>query len=202
MVDDPLRVVGERLKAARLARGWSTRDLAEAGDIALNTISLIERGKISPTVATLHKLATALGVPLSFFVEEAIDRQVVFQKRGERRQARSVHVRLENLGSGLPEQTMEPLLLTLEPRADSGPDSIVHVGHELVFCLEGCIEYQVEDEVYRLETEDSLFFEASLPHRWRNALDEVTRVLLIIETVQGRGGARERVPALNQAKWE
>lgn len=202
MLDDPQQMVGERLKAARLARGWSARDLAEAGGIALNTISLIERGKISPTIATLHKLATALAVPLSFFVEESADRQVLFLKRGQRRQARSVDVRLENLGSGLPGQTMEPLLLTLDPQADSGPDSIVHTGHELVFCLEGCIEYQVGDEVYRLEAEDSLFFEASLPHRWRNALDEVTRVMLIIETAQGRIGAPDRPPAFDQVKWD
>ena len=177
--------MGERLRAARLARGWSVRDLAEAGSIALNTISLIERGKISPTVATLHKLANALGVSLAFFVEEPSGRPVIFLKRDERRQARGVRVLLENLGSGLPGQTIEPLLLTLEPGADSGPEPIVHGGHELVFCLQGRIEYRVGEDIYCMEREDSLFFEARLPHGWRNSGDELARVLLVVQ-----GGAR------------
>ena len=186
MAGDPAQAVGERLRAARLARGWTARELAQAGDIALNTISLIERGRISPTVTTLHKLATALEVPLSFFVEEAPGRQVVFLKQGQRRQARGIRVLLENLGSGLVGQTMEPLLLTLERGADSGPEAIVHNGHELVFCLEGRIEYRVGDEAYLMEARDSLFFEASLPHAWRNAADGTTRVLLVVQA--GRPG--------------
>ena len=192
MVGDPLKLVGERLKTARLERGFTARGLAEAGDIALNTISLIERGKISPTVATLHKLATALGVPLTFFFEDTTIQEVVFLKRGHRQRANGANVQLESLGSGLRDQTMEPLLLTLEPQADSGPDPIVHVGHELVFCLEGCIEYQVRDEVYRLEPEDSLLFEARLPHRWRNVQNTPTRALLIIQAAQGSDEARRQ----------
>ncbi|MDA8216905.1 MAG: cupin domain-containing protein [Dehalococcoidales bacterium] len=187
MVSDPAQLIGQRLREARLARGWSARDLAAAGDIALNTVSLIERGKISPTVATLHKLANALGVPLSFFVEEPAGRPIAFLRREERRRTRGLHMWLENLGAGLPEQTMEPLLVTLEPNADSGPEPIVHAGQELVFCLEGQIEYQVEDETFLLGPEDSLFFEARLPHRWRNPTDAQARMLLIIETAEQPG---------------
>ncbi len=190
MADDPSRLVGERLRAARLQRGLTARELAEASDLSFNTISLIERGKMSPTVATLHKLATALGVPLAFFVEAPARTQAIFLKRGQRSQARSVHVILENLGSGLENQALEALLLTLEPGADSGPDPIVHLGHELIFCLEGGIEYEVESEVYHLEREDSLLFEAYLPHRWRNAVEGTTKVLLIIQATREAAAAR------------
>ena len=192
MASDPSRLVGERLKSARLRRGLTARGLAEAGDIALNTISLIERGKISPTVATLHKLATALRVPLTFFFEDTSIHEVVFLKRGQRQKADGARVKLESLGSGLRDQTVEPLLLTLEPQADSGPDPMVHLGHELVFCLEGCLEYQVGEEVYRLEPEDSLLFEARRPHRWRNVQNTATRALLIIQAAQGGEEARRQ----------
>jgi transcriptional regulator with XRE-family HTH domain len=187
MVNVLSRMIGERLRAARQERGISGRELAEASDLALNTISLIERGKISPTVATLHKLATALGIPLTVLLQESEGQEVVFLKRGWRRQVRSGRVLLENLGFGLEGQTLEPLLLTLEPGADSGPDPIVHLGHELVLCLEGSIQYQVGTEVYRLEPEDSLLFEARLPHRWRNPLGNVARALLILEAANGGG---------------
>ncbi|MCL5109730.1 MAG: XRE family transcriptional regulator [Chloroflexi bacterium] len=182
MAKDPSQVVGERLRDARLARGWSTRDLAQAGAIALNTVSLIERGKVSPTVSTLQKLAAALEVPLSFFVEEHEGQRAVFLKPGERRQARGVGVILETLGAGLPGQTMEPLLLAIEPGASSGPDPIVHGGQELVFCLAGSIEYRVGDEVFAMGPEDSLFFAAGLPHGWRNVSQGVARLLLVVQS--------------------
>jgi transcriptional regulator with XRE-family HTH domain len=183
---DPSQVVGERLRDARLARGWSTRDLAQAGAIALNTVSLIERGKVSPTVSTLQKLASALEVSLSFFVEESEGRRVLFLRPGQRRQARGVGVTLENLGAGLPGQTMEPLLLTIDPEASSGPESIVHGGHELVFCLAGQIEYRVGDEVFAMCPGDSLFFEANLPHGWRNTSPEAARLLLVVQSESGQ----------------
>jgi transcriptional regulator with XRE-family HTH domain len=189
MVVEVGQLVAERVKAARLARNLTTRDLARASDLALNTISLIERGKISPTIATLHKLASALEVPLAYFVQDNEVQDVVYLRQGRRRQTRSGWVLLENLGSGLANQTIEPLLLTLEPGASSGAEPIVHSGHELVFCLDGLIEYQVRDTVYRMEPEDSLLFEAHLPHSWRNPLPSVSRLLLIIESE--RGGSHE-----------
>jgi Phage integrase family len=43
--------------------------------------------------------------------------------------------------------------------------SIVHSGHELVFCLRGQLEYLVEKKIYQLETEDSPLFAEQLNHR-------------------------------------
>jgi len=190
--NDPTQVVGQRLKTLRDERGLSVRDLAQASDLAFNTISLIERGRISPTIATLHKLATALAVPLAYFVTEGSPRHVVFLKCGERRRACSSHVLLENLGTGLPDQRLQFLLLTLRPGADSGPDPIVHPGHEFAFCLEGCVEYRVEARAYELGPEDSLLFEAHLPHRWRNGLGTPSRLLLVLQSEEGHELALSR----------
>ena len=190
--EDPSRIVGQRLRSLRNERALTVRDLAQASDLSFNTISLIERGKISPTVATLHKLASALGVPLAYFVSDGPVKQLLFLKRTERPKAHSARVTLENLGAGLPDQTLQCLLLTLQPGAGSGPDPIVHVGHEFAFCLEGCVEYVVEGQVYRLEPEDSLLFEAHLPHHWRNGQDAPSRLLLILEASEGQDLALQR----------
>jgi len=190
--DNPVQVVGLRLRELRSERGLSVRGLAQVSDLAFNTISLIERGKMSPTVATLHKLASALGVPLAYFVSDGPPRQVVFLKAESRARAHSADVLLENLGTGLPDQTLQPLLLTLQPGADSGPDPIVHVGHELAFCLEGRIEYVVEGTRYELEPEDSLLFEAHLPHCWRNGQSAPSRLLLILQATEGHEAALRR----------
>ncbi len=185
MATDMAQVVGERVRAARVARGWSAKELAAAGELALNTISLIERGKISPSVATLQKLGKALEVPLAFFVEEPAVQPVAFHRRGERREAQGVRVRLESLGNLPMQGEFEPLLLTMEPGADSGPETISHGGCELVFCLEGQVAYQVGDETFIMEPEDSLFFAARLPHAWRNLSEGISRILLVAQGSTG-----------------
>jgi mannose-6-phosphate isomerase-like protein (cupin superfamily) len=123
---------------------------------------------------------------MTFFFEEEEQRDVVFVKADRRVQTRSDSVIMENLGSGLRAQTMEPLLVTLPSGAGSGDDPIVHLGHEFVFCLEGEIEYEIRDDRYLLDAGDSLIFESHLPHRWRNASDSPSTILLILQTQEGR----------------
>jgi len=63
---------------------------------------------------------------------------------------------------------VEPFALALETEASSGPEPIVHTGHEFVFCLRGQLEYQIESQIYPLETGDSILFAAHLIRRWRD----------------------------------
>jgi quercetin dioxygenase-like cupin family protein len=131
----------------------------------------------------LHRLATALRVPITTFFEGQEDRvEVVLLHAGERARSGSDSVLLESLGTGLEAQTLEPFVVTLKPGAGSGKQTIVHVGHELVYCLRGEVEYQVGDRLCRLEAGDSLLFEARLPHRWRNPGDEPATFLLVFQS--------------------
>jgi transcriptional regulator with XRE-family HTH domain len=184
--------IGPRLRALRKRRGLSLRALAKLCGLSANTISLVERGKTSPSVATLHRLVTALGVSMTFFFEKEKRRDVVFVKADRRARTRSDSVIMENLGSGLRDQAMEPLLVILQPGAGSGDEPIVHLGHEFVFCLEGGVEYEIRGDKYLLDAGDSLIFEARLPHRWRNVGDEPSAILLILQTQKGREESLEQ----------
>lgn len=85
-----------------------------------------------------------------------------------------------DLGAGLTFRGGQPLLVTIEPHANSGSTPIVHTGHEFVFCLEGCNAFTIEAQNYILEPGDSLVFEADLPHCWQNASGGPSRSLLIM----------------------
>ncbi len=173
--------VGRRLRELRTERGLSIRRLAEQSGLNFNTLSLIENGRTSPSVSTLQQLALAMDVPITAFFETSAPRQqVVFQRAGERRKIEFSHGALENLGAGISSPGAVPFVVTLEAHADSGPGSIVHTGHEFVYCLEGRITYWVDDQTYILGPGDSLFFEAYLPHRWQNQDDKPSRSLLVL----------------------
>ena len=193
MTTDPAQLVGQRLRTLRAEHGLTVRGLAEISGLAFNTISLIERGKLSPTVSTLHKLSMALHVPLASFVSDAPPRQVVYSKARTRQRAHSGGALLEDLGLGLPNQSLQFLLITLPPGASSGPDPIVHAGHEFAFCLEGRIEYQIDGARYLLEPEDTLLFEASLPHCWRNGEGSQSRLVVVFQSADGHDGPHSHV---------
>jgi transcriptional regulator with XRE-family HTH domain len=174
--------VGAQIRVLRAERGLSLRGLAEVSQLSPNTISLIERGITSPSVSTLHRMATAMRVPITAFFEEGEERvDLVLLRSDERARSGSASVLLESLGTGLADQTLAPFLVNMKPGASSGRPVMVHVGHEMVFCLEGRIEYVIDDQPYVLEAGDSLLFEARLPHRWRNPGSEPGIFLLILQ---------------------
>jgi uncharacterized cupin superfamily protein len=109
-----------------------------------------------------------------------IKNNVSYQKTGQRLQAAFAYGTLADLGAGLTLRGGQPLLVTLEPKANSGPTPIVHTGHEFVFCLEGHLSYTIEDHTYNLDPGDSLLFEAHLPHFWQNIGESISQSLLIM----------------------
>jgi transcriptional regulator with XRE-family HTH domain len=173
--------IGERLRELREARNISMRALAAKSGLSANALSMIERGRASPSVSTLYKLADALGISItSFFGSDAERKQVVFLKADERTRVSFTRGVFEALGGEHFVGRVEPFLLTLENNAHSGPRSMMHTGHEFVFCLRGELEYHVERQIYQLSAGDSLLFAAHLKHRWKNPGKTVATALIII----------------------
>lgn len=173
--------VGGKLRELREERGLSMRALARMSGLSANALSMIERGRTSPSVSTLYKLANALEVPITaLFQEEPASGDIVFRKATERTRVPFPRGLWEGLGGEEFSGRVEPFMLTLESGASSGPFSMEHSGHEFVLCLRGQLEYQVENGVYRLEAGDSLMFAAHLKHRWRNPGKTVTNAVFVL----------------------
>ena len=173
--------VATRLRELREARGISMRTLATKSGLSANALSMIERGKTSPSVSTLYKLSDALGVSITaFFGAETDKKQIVFLKSDERTRMSFTRGVFEALGGEHFSGRAEPFMLTLESGASSGPHTIVNTGHEFVYCLRGRLEYQVEKQIFQLEAGDSLLFASKLQHRWKNPHNTVTNALIII----------------------
>lgn len=173
--------VGSRLKELREIRNISMRTLATKSGLSANALSMIERGKTSPSVSTLYKLSDALGVSITaFFGEESDKKQVVFLKADARARVSFTRGVFEALGGEQFAGRVEPFMLTLDSGASSGPHAITHNGHEFVFCLRGELDYQVERENFHLGVGDSLLFASRLKHKWKNTGKTVTNALVVI----------------------
>jgi transcriptional regulator with XRE-family HTH domain len=174
--------LGIRLRNLRTARKISQRKLAQMAGISPNSISLIEREEISPSVATLQNLATALNIRMSYFFEDEVEHKVLHVKPEMRPSIDSQGVCIESIGGRIPNQEMEPFLIQLAPNMGSGESQVIHTGHEIIYCLNGKFEYFIDGDSYLIEKGDFLLFEANLPHLWRNPFDESAEFILILQT--------------------
>ena len=173
--------VGSRLRVIREERGVSIRALARISGLSANALSMIERGLTSPSVSTLHKVAEGLEVPITaFFRQEPARSKIVFRKAAERVRVNFMRGLWEGLGGESFTGRIEPFMLTLENGGSSGRHAMLHTGHEFVFCLRGQLEYEVNDQVFLLESGDSLIFAAQLLHRWRNPGTTVTNAVIVL----------------------
>jgi len=179
-------LVGHNIRELRTKRRLSLRALAELSGLSTNAISLIERGDNSPTVSSLHSLATALGVPVTAFFEQHTDGQVIHTMRDYRPTSETAGVRMENLGSGLPHQQIEPFLMTIEPAGSSTSSQITHAGEEFIYVLKGKLVCMIKEQEYLLEKGDSLLFLASQPHIYRNQTSKVAQILIIFQPMLGQ----------------
>lgn len=65
--------IAERVFEARNKNGWSQRELAKRCNVSQGTISLIEKGEISPSTTTLSELAKALDCTVAELMGESVE---------------------------------------------------------------------------------------------------------------------------------
>ena len=177
------KLIGRKLKSSRLKRDKTIQNLAEMSRVSSNMISRIERGLTIPSVEILMKLADALGLSLSYFVEEAEKgNNIVFTPAGQGEPIfffEDKH-QISSLTQGLRDPGFSVFVDTLEPYCDSGEGGMVHTGEEFAMVLDGCLDFVIEGEEFHLEKGDSISLKASMPHSWRNVNNEQTKVLWIV----------------------
>lgn len=172
--------VGHKLKEIRNGKGYSLRSLAQLSGLNINTLSLIENGKTSPSVSTLQQLAIALNIPITaFFEAKPESRRIVFTKGSETPFITYGTARLQYLGKHLTGNRVQPFFVNLEPGSVRKEIPTVHTGYEFAYCLAGEISYLIDNTEYTLHPGDSLVFESQLPHYWTNVSDYEAKMLLI-----------------------
>jgi DNA-binding XRE family transcriptional regulator len=163
------QVIANHVRGRRLEIGLTVGQLAERTGISKGMLSKIENAQTSPSLSTLERLSAALDMPVtSLFRGLAEERDAVFVKAGSgpeivRKGSRAGHT-YELLGTLRgPYKRVEPLLVSLAESTEVFP-LFQHAGIELLYMLEGIMEYSYGREHYRMEKGDTLQFEGDIPH--------------------------------------
>jgi transcriptional regulator with XRE-family HTH domain len=172
-LDQIVSSIGPKLRELRLQRRLSLQQLAERADVSAAAIHKIERSGMVPTITTLLKLAAALDRPVAYFVDEDAEQAgpVVFTPDNDRGTVYTSHRGIDLAGISGPygKFFVAAAVATVDPGANSGPTPMEHAGEELVYVLQGRLEFIVDDQVYEMSPGDALHWRTDRRHQWRNS---------------------------------
>ncbi|AQU83847.1 MAG: cupin domain-containing protein [Halomonas sp.] len=168
MTDD----VGERLRSLRKLRGISQRELAKQCGVTHSSLSLIEQGKVSPSVSSLKKILNAFAISVGdFFTMDLDNQEQIFYSPEDLVDIGSGGITLKLVGANRPNRGLAFMIEHYPPGTDTGQEMISHYGEEAGVVLEGEIELTVGSSVRRLIPGESYYFKTNIPHRFRNIGD-------------------------------
>ena len=180
--DSPIEVdLGARIRALRLARGQTLRRLAEDAGVTESFLSQVERGVAAPSIATVQRIARALGQSIAELFAADERAGIVVRARDRRKVVYQGLGAIDEFLTRATDGRLQVILTTIEPGGGTGDEAYTHESdEEVVVVLEGSLDLWVGPEHFRLETGDAVTHSSRLPHRNTNPGPGVARVLFCI----------------------
>jgi transcriptional regulator with XRE-family HTH domain len=174
--------VGEHVRRLRHQAGMSVRKLAACAGFSPSFMSQVENGQVSPSISSMEKIATAVGVTLGDFfaaVSEADGGLIV--RVGERQALSSgwSAAEIEALSVPGPRVRLEALLITLRPGGRSGKHPYAHDREEFAFVSRGEVRLTLGPDEHRLRRGDAATIRAGELRLWRNDARWPVEILIV-----------------------
>lgn len=174
--------VGERLRAIRTRRRVTLRTVADRADLSESFLSQVERGRANASVASLKRIAGALGVNVADLFEPNGSPS---RPRVLRRETRPA-LTFGTLGRKFmltprPLEHLQVIVGEFDEGGSTGDEPYTHGdSEELLVVLAGVVSLQLGSEVFELSVGDSIDYRSSTPHRLTNLSGDTAEVMWII----------------------
>jgi transcriptional regulator with XRE-family HTH domain len=173
-------LLGSGIRRERVRRSLTLAQLAERAGLSASALSQIERGVTDPSISSLRRISSALGVPFFQFLvqNESLDPVV---RRAERRTITFPNrsLQYQQLTPNL-KAPFEVLSLELDPGATSNESASSHDSDECMLVLRGTVDVELAGRWYHLENGDAISIHRNVPHRTCNNSLAEAEVLSII----------------------
>jgi transcriptional regulator with XRE-family HTH domain len=173
--------IGEVLRRLRERHGLSLRTLAGRAGFSASFLSQLENGQVSPSIASLDRIAAELGVTLAdlFEASQAPSAAVVRADSRPGFTSSWSRARVESLTPPGDRRAFEAIAVTLAPRGASGKDVSGHPADQFAYVLKGPVTLLLGSETLSLASGDSVMIPRRSPHRWQNEGTAAAEVLLV-----------------------
>jgi len=177
--------LGKRIKEIRLSRKMTLAELAEKSDFTKGYLSKLENSEKGPPVSTLMRLAQALDVSISeVFGETEGSDKISLVKKTERRilvrNGTRFGYNYQALAYKFKDRRIDPYLLTRPPHHKRDLAAFKHKGQEMLFMLEGTMEFFHGGKRFILEEGDCIYWDSDIEHWGNNIGDKDVKALLVV----------------------
>jgi transcriptional regulator with XRE-family HTH domain len=144
--------VGARLRSLREKMGLSQRELAKRAGVTNTTISLIEQEAHAPSLASLHRILSAVLISMAdFFALPASQQNAIFNSAADMMVVSRGAADLRVLAPERRDKSLQMFLERYEPGAGTGETPISHEGETAVVVIRGTVEVTVGEETHRIK---------------------------------------------------
>ena len=183
-----MTTVTEKIKTLCAGKNISAEDLAAGAGLKVEQVNRILDDERIPSLASLIKIARALGVRPGTFLDDSEELGPVVNRHADSFPAVTFtshltdnhsHMDFSSLAARKAGRNMEPFLIDIRPVADPG-NSSSHEGEEFLFVLEGTIIVHYGREQYELPQGDSIYYDSIVNHLVTAGGDATAKILGIV----------------------
>jgi transcriptional regulator with XRE-family HTH domain len=176
-------LIAQNIRTLRTKRAVTLQQLSNLTGLTRSYLSKLERSKKAPPYSTLNRVARALGVDVSYLINEKGDAlddpRIAFVKEDQGKLVESTGsgYMYQTLASGKPGKNMEPYII----EASFDEKAIFqHEGEEFLYVLEGTHEFIYDGKKYLMEKGDSVYFDSGVPHTGRSVGKKKAKLLAVM----------------------
>ncbi|KQO04497.1 MULTISPECIES: XRE family transcriptional regulator [unclassified Paenibacillus] len=177
--------LGKRIRLIRMEQKRTQEEIAKQCGFTKSLLSKIENDLSAPPVATLMKIAGALGVRVSDLIEEQSANATVFNSSLQYSDKDS-WLRTDRgysfyaFASERRDKLVQPYLITAR-KGEVKPHGFSHEGEEFIYMISGEMTYKVGATEYSLHPGDTLYFNSLEEHLLCPVSDEVTYMAIFTQ---------------------
>lgn len=178
--------IGKVIRELRKEKGVTLEELSKRSGVAVATLSRIETERMTGTLASHVQIARALGITLpDLYRHIEKEREVTAAELKPSRVRADVFVydkgsSYEMLTKDVLKKKMMPIVLKVKGKATTHKEENPFGTEKFIYVLDGNMEAHIGESKYELRRGDSLYFDASVPHSFKNLGKTEVRCICII----------------------
>lgn len=176
--------LGEKIRMLRKQRGLSLEQVSAKSGVALATLSRLENGKGPGTFRTHRKIVDAFGLSLTDFYRDLQPEEQeasILAAHSDEAESFTYDEKASAvfLARQLSGKQMLPQMIILQPGGRTAVEQYLAGTERWVFGLEGSSQVRVGERSYPLSSGETLYFKASLQHRFENSSKLEARLISV-----------------------
>ena len=180
-------LIGDKLLEIRKSKKITLTELSKKSGVQLATLSRIENMKMTGTIESHMAIAKALGIDVIELYQSIVKEQKNVEISQEDTQSEIfTHSEKSSFGiltKNVLSKQMMPTLIKIEKGGSSAQEQGKAHSEKFVFILEGAVDVIIDNKTYSLKKNNTLYFDASLPHQFKNNTKETVKLLCVATPV-------------------